>query len=95
MKKINLNADDKQHLASLIGTNAPGIGVLKKILKHYTDELRDVRSIDPKKNVGLQTVAAQKALDVLIEFEDEVFNAAKPRIVSGGPEGQPQKRPYQ
>ena len=57
MKKINLNAEDKQHLGGLVASNAPGLGVLKKILKHYMTELQDVRNIDPKGNVGLQTVA--------------------------------------
>ncbi len=94
MKRSNIDATEKQNLESLIATNAPGVQVLKKILKHYMNELQDVRHIDPKGNVGLQTVSAQRALEILAEFEQEVFFAHVPRV--GVMPGQkPQPRPYQ
>lgn len=95
MKKIQIDPTELQQLHAMIAAAAPGIKVLRKILDHYINELRDVRNIDDKGNMGLQAKAAQEALAVLDEFRDEVFPSSKPRVTVGAAPGQvPEKRPY-
>ena len=50
-----------------------GVEALKELLLAAEAELRDVGNIDPKGNMGLQALAAQKAVETLQEIRSHVF----------------------
>ena len=47
--------------------------VIKKIVKHYLKDLESILNVDPKGNMGLQTLARQEAYKYLIEIFDKIF----------------------
>jgi hypothetical protein len=95
MKKIQIDPAEQATLDSLLGSGAPGLALMRRIFDHYVDDLGDVRNIDPKGNVGLQTVARQEALNILEEIRGTIFtdsstgrgraNVQMPATVTGKP----------
>lgn len=73
MKKIELPEIEKNTLAQFGRDGGQSAIVVKKVLQHAVDELLDIRSIDPKGNMGLQALAHQRAAEVLVEIFKEIF----------------------
>lgn len=69
MKELKLNEEEKNLLKTFPQTSPPTVAIFKKIFTHYIGELESVRKIDPKGNMGLQTLAAQRSLETLEEIQ--------------------------
>ena len=72
-KQIKLDQSDENALAQMVGSGANYVKVLKKILNESIEDLIDVRNIDQKSNMGLQTYSRQLAAEKLIEIRDLIF----------------------
>ncbi len=91
--KIQLDQNEVNALEQLAGSGMNAYGVLKKIFKHYISDLESVRNIDPKGNMGLQTLARQEALKTVEEIAELLFpDAAVARSRTQPPTG-PQGKP--
>lgn len=71
MKELTFKTEEKVALKRLIGT--PEAAVVNKIFEYYIDDLSNVRSIDPSGNMGLQALAAQRAIEYLEKIQKEIF----------------------
>lgn len=71
--KINLDQEKSNAIAKLMAVGGAGVEALKELLLSAEAELRDVGNIDPKGNMGLQALAAQKAVETLQEIRSHVF----------------------
>lgn len=71
--KINLDESKSNAIAKLMAVGGAGVEALKELLLAAEAELRDVNNIDPKGNMGLQALAAQKAVETLQEIRSHVF----------------------
>lgn len=76
MQEIELTAEESTLLERF--TNAPESPVIKKILLFYKEELQNIKSIDPKGNVGLQTVASLRALETIESVIGKIFPELAP-----------------
>lgn len=85
--KINLDETKTRAVASLINVGGAGVEALKELFIAAEDELRDVCNIDPKGNMGLQALAAQKSVEILLEIRSHVFpDSVRTEKVAGGGE---------
>lgn len=73
MKRIELEQDEVDALENLVNSGSTGVAVLKKIIKLHIEELESVRNIDPKGNMGLQTLARQNALEIVEDIAKMMF----------------------
>jgi hypothetical protein len=75
MKKeeLNLAQEDVDAIQALVSQKSLGVLAFKKVLEYYMNELKDIRNIDPKGNMGLQTLAAQLAYEKLEDFFKSIF----------------------
>lgn len=71
--KINLDQEKSNAIAKLMAVGGAGVEALKELLLAAEAELRDVGNIDPKGNMGLQALAAQKAVETLKEIRSHLF----------------------
>lgn len=71
--KINLDENKTNALSKLMGVGGAGVEALKELLQSAEAELIDVRNIDPKGNMGLQSLAAQKSVEILAEIISHIF----------------------
>ena len=94
MKELKLNEEEKNLLKTFPQTSPPTVAIFKKIFTHYIGELESVRKIDPKGNMGLQTLAAQRSLETLEEIQ-KVFIQETETGVAQQPNEQVKKNPYQ
>lgn len=72
MKNI-LNEEEKEMLRTMVHGRGEGVAVLKKLFQKGILELKDVESINPKGNVGLQTCSRQEALKIVRDVFSNVF----------------------
>lgn len=71
--KINLDEGKSNAIARLIAVGGAGVDALKELLISAEAELDSVSNIDPKGNMGLQALAAQKAVEILLEVRSHIF----------------------
>lgn len=76
--KIILEPNESSAIANFAASGHQAYPVLKKIFKYYQDELESVRNIDPKGNMGLQSLARQEALKILDDISNEIFPDISP-----------------
>lgn len=86
--KINLDENKSNAIEKLMGVGGAGVEALKELFQAAEAELRDVSNIDPKGNMGLQTLAAQKALETVVELKAHVFPELVVREAGKKPEEQ-------
>lgn len=73
MKKINLTPEQVNALEQHSNSGANGVKIIKAILTFYIEDLINIDNIDPKGNMGLQTLARQEAKKTLVEVRDLIF----------------------
>jgi len=73
MKKISLSPEQENVLSRFVTENVTEAPLIKGIIKHYMRELDSVQNIDPKGNMGLQALAAQRSVEILKEVFDIIF----------------------
>lgn len=83
--KINLEEGESNAIAKLMAVGGTGVEAIKKLFALAEAELVDVRNIDPKGNMGLQTLAAQKSLDALQEIMWQMFPDQRVTRTGGTP----------
>lgn len=67
-----------------MGVGGAGVEALKELFRAAEAELRDVGNIDPKGNMGLQALAAQRAVENLLAVREHVFpESVKTEMVNG------------
>jgi len=71
--KINLDENEQNALATFNNSGQNAIQVMKKIFTFYIEDLESVKNIDPKGNMGLQSLARQEALKIVEEMRDIIF----------------------
>lgn len=64
----NLNENELNTLERFINSKSTELDLVKKILAYYSENMKDITNIDPKGNVGLQTVARQEAYGSFISM---------------------------
>ncbi len=86
-EKLVLSAEEQEMISSLIKQKSAGVQVIEKVIKYYLEQLRDIRNIDSKGNMGLQTLANQNAHELLLDIFNEMFpslvaqqRAVKPKM---------------
>ena len=86
MKKIDLSPEEQNALSQLSVSESAWARVARKVLIEGVNELMDIRSIDPKGNVGLQTCANQRAAEILTELFSIIFPSIADEV--GPPKGE-------
>ena len=81
MKKIT-DPNELDALANLASSGQKGYGVLKKIFKENIEELSSIMNIDSKGNMGLQALARQHAVEILLGIAENIFPDEKENISS-------------
>lgn len=76
--KIILQPDESKALENFATSGHQAYPVLKRIFKHYMDDLESVLNIDPKGNMGLQALARQEAHKTLADISEEIFPDISP-----------------
>lgn len=71
--KINIDQNESNALEGFASSGANYVKVIEKIFKIAIDNLKDITQIDPKDNMGLQTLSRQLAVKELIQIKDLVF----------------------
>lgn len=77
--KIDLDQKKADTLAAMVKGGGAGVEALSDLFAAAESELRDVLKIDPKGNMGLQTLARQHAVDMLLEVRDVIFTGVLPQ----------------
>ena len=80
MKKIELNENQTNALATLVANGGTGVEALKALFVAAELELRDVLSIDKKGNMGLQSLARQEAVEMLLQVRNLIFPGDTTRL---------------
>lgn len=73
MKRINLDQGEETSLEQFVGSGANYVKVIEKIFTFYLEDLKNIQNIDPKGNMGLQTLARQEAFGNLEEIRNIIF----------------------
>lgn len=73
MKKINLDESESEALANLAASGVNGYDVMKKIIQFYMRDLASILNVDPKGNIGLQTLARQHSYETISEIAETLF----------------------
>lgn len=71
--KIILQEDETKALENLAGSGANGYDVMKKVFQLHIRDLHSIMNIDPKGNVGLQTISRQHAYETLLDIAEIIF----------------------
>lgn len=71
--KIDLEQNKLDAIQKLMAVGGAGVEALRELFSRAEAELSDVRNIDPKGNMGLQSLAAQQAIKVLDEIKSQIF----------------------
>lgn len=71
--KIDLGPEKTNAIAKLMAVGGAGVEALRELFQAAEAELRDVGNIDPKGNMGLQALAAQRALEAVQSIQEHVF----------------------
>lgn len=77
--KIDLEQNKADTLAAFVKGGGAGVEALWDLFSAAERELRDVLKIDPKGNMGLQTLARQQAVEMLLEIRDVIFTGVLPQ----------------
>lgn len=80
MKKINLPDAHRQALLMWGQSGGSGVSAVKELFALSIEDLSDISNIDSKGNVGLQTIAAQKAVEYLREMYGIMFPIGAPKM---------------
>lgn len=73
-----LSDQDKEHIANLVKSGGPGVEAIQRGLAATIAELLDIRGIDLKGNVGLQTCSRREAAEILERVYAEMFEGFTP-----------------
>lgn len=92
-KTIYLDENKSNALAKMIAAGGAGTEALRELFTKAEAELRDVLNIDPKGNMGLQSLASQRAFETLQEIRKQVF-PGQAVVQSGESKKEEQPRPY-
>lgn len=88
--KINLDQNESDALEQFEKSGANSVAVIRKIFEAGIDELKDVENIDPKGNMGLQSLARQEAVKIVRGLRDIIFpELAKKETKPGEPKKNP------
>lgn len=87
--KINLDQNEIDALEKFEGSGMNAVGVIKKILQYAIDDLGNIENIDPKGNMGLQTLANQNATKELKVIRDTIFPGVARQNLSPKNAGKP------
>lgn len=60
--------------------------VIEKVFKEGITDLKDINNVDPKGNMGLQTLARQEAVKILVEIAEMIFPDQEKLKTSAGPQ---------
>ena len=71
--KIDLDENKINAIANLMKVGGAGVEALTELFQKAEAELDSVKNIDPKGNMGLQALAAQRALDTVVEIRSYIF----------------------
>lgn len=93
--KIKLTNDQGNAIDKLIANGGAGVEALKELFNQAIAELSDIRNIDPKGNMGLQSLASQKALEIIDEIQHLTFPKESNKKNLGGVVIDDQPRRYQ
>lgn len=63
-----ISDDERLAIQRFIASNKPAWDLVRKVLSLHLEELRDIKKIDLKGNVGLQTCARSNAYDILSDI---------------------------
>lgn len=77
--KIELDEQKQNALVALVTSGGAGVEALKDLFMAAELELRDVLRIDNKGNMGLQSLARQEAVEMLLQIKDVIFPGDTPR----------------
>lgn len=69
---------ERKTLESFVAQRGAGVELIKEIIEFHLSDLIDIRNIDPKGNVGLQTCSRQIAYDTLEQIFSVIFSDAQP-----------------
>lgn len=72
-EKLVLEQHDIDAIQALVSQKSTGVLAFKKVLEYHMNDLLDIRNIDPKGNMGLQTLAAQLAYQSISEIFESIF----------------------
>lgn len=78
--KIELDEKEINTLAAFSSKGGADVDALKKLFRLGEADLIDIRNIDPKGNVGLQTCARQEAQKILAQIKQIVFPESEIRM---------------
>jgi len=82
--KIDLDENKSNAIAKLMAVGGAGVEALKELFQAAEAELNSVKNIDPKGNMGLQALAAQRALEAVLEVRENVFpDSVRTEMVNG------------
>jgi hypothetical protein len=71
--KIELKIEEHNALEQFEQSGANYVRVIEKIFAGAINELKDINNIDPKGNMGLQALARQEAVKIMLEVKDMIF----------------------
>ena len=63
-----ISDDEREIVRRFIASNRQAWALVQKVLGLHLDELKDIKKIDLKGNVGLQTCARSNAYDILSDI---------------------------
>lgn len=88
MKRMNLDQNEINALEQFEASGMNAVAVIKKIFNFHIAELDSIKNIDPKGNMGLQSLANQNALEAVEGIRDTVFQtvAQKKKVPIAEPE---------
>lgn len=71
--KIELDEVKTNAIKAMVTAGGAGVEALRDLFTAAEAELRDVMNIDPKGNMGLQSLASQRAVETIRELFSHVF----------------------
>lgn len=87
--KIPLEESELKALEQFVGSGANYVKVIAKIFNVAIEDLKNIENVDPKGNMGLQTLSRQDALKTVREVRDTIFPAlAEDKAASQGQSAQ-------
>lgn len=84
-EKMNLTESDRTILQAFVAQRGAGVDLIKKIIEFHLSDLIDIRNVDAKGNVGLQTCSRQLAYGKLekifsIIYSDEAHVSKEKKV---------------
>ena len=78
MKKIELTQSERDSIKHLLTSGGDIVKVIEKIFDFYIADLRDIETINPDGNMGLQTLSRQHAWRMLENIKCDVLSREWP-----------------